>query len=149
MFLRILFLLFCLSSLSAMLLPLTGCARGEPRYTVTGRIHNGGKPLPVKPMVGRLNVLFYPVKEEGGKVVDPQQAVVKDDGTFSVPGTQGNGIPPGKYKIAVTWQDDYPLGPDKLKGAYKLEKTQIVRDVDGEKEIVIDVSNPPTAEEKK
>ena len=56
-------------------------------------------------------------------------------------GRFGNGIPPGKYRIAVRQWDPYP-DRDRLEGKFSEKETPIVRDVDGKTPIDIDLSKP-------
>jgi hypothetical protein len=129
-------------------LGLTGC--GERAVAVHGRIHNNGKPVAVKEVggqkVGQLNI--YLLRQD--KDAAPEQAIVDSTaGTFMVPGPKGNGIPPGTYKITVVWKDSFEPGPDKLKDVFSEQNSGIIREVNGHDEIVINVGNPPTGEEKK
>jgi hypothetical protein len=129
-----------------------GCGSGdEGRVTVKGKLLQNGEPyifdeskvkLP-KGATGRppgsigtvLQVIFIP--EEGGVNMP---AVTTDKGTFDVVGTDGRGIKPGKYKIAITAR--YSLdGPDAFNGKFTPERTQIRREVKGPgEEITIDVA---------
>ena len=124
-------------------LTLPGCTSGPPRVTgVHGRLLDKGQPLQIPqglpPGDPGVRVTFYPMDEKAG--TEAQQAVVNPDGTFTVPGNDRKGIPPGKYRIGVA------LGafgtPDKLKGAFGEKNSPIVRDVTGAEEIVIDVGKP-------
>jgi len=124
---------------------LTGC--GENLVLVRGKVHTNGKVLLVKKLEsgagGNVQVLFYPADKEAP--VSPHSAIYNiEDGTFTVPGDRGNGIPPGKYKVEVKWQDNYPIGPDKMKGAFSREKSQILLDIPAPAEVSINVANPPT-----
>jgi hypothetical protein len=126
----------------ALLVLLSGCgSNSTPKYIVKGRITYKGEPIEVKPMVGRLRVLF--LQEEVPPPVDPKHASVKRDGTFEVRGGADNaGIVAGKYKICVIWQDDFPRGPDKLDNQFDKENSRIYRRVPEDGEIVIDVGRP-------
>jgi hypothetical protein len=80
-------------------------------------------------------------------------------GTFSVPGKEGRGIPPGKYRIAVTQKmtreafDAANSQPkkgtkrpdretDMLGGNFGLDKSPIVRDVLASSRLTIDLDRP-------
>jgi hypothetical protein len=137
----------------ALFLLAVGCSRtqGEGKKVLPkGRVTNGGKVIPVKPMVGRLQIRFYPYREGSDeKLVDPQEAVVDaETGTFEVKGPEGKGIPAGKYRICVMYFDSFPPPPNKLdesdifKGKFAPGKSPIIRDIDGSSEIIIDVSKP-------
>lgn len=115
---------------------LSGCGGGKA--SVTGTVTNKGKPLTVKPMVGRVQVTFIPVVAAGAPPADPQEAVVKPDGSFTVPGTDGKGLAPGKYKIAVRQWDVFPQ-VDTLGGEYDAENTPFEREINGALHINLDV----------
>lgn len=66
-----------------------------------------------------------------------------DAGTFEVEGTDGKGIPPGRYKIAITARVGFSPGdPDLFDGKFSPEKTQILRDIKPGDEVVIDIDKP-------
>ena len=132
-----------LAIISPVLAVLLGCGSGAdtPKHVVKGRITYKGEPMEVAPMVGRLRVAF--IAQDVPPPVDPKYASVKADGTFEVRGdSAGSGIVPGRYKICVTWQDDYPLGPDKLDEQFSKDNSRIHRKIPDDGEIVIDVSRP-------
>jgi len=65
---------------------------------VEGKVVRDG--TPVKSQQDQpLNLSFNGTDAKGAAVVFP--AAVDSDGNFSVKGTDGKGIPPGKYKLAV------------------------------------------------
>src|SRR6516165_4833326 len=103
-----------------MILSLAGCSGSEqPQVGVKGRIHKNGEPLAVPELRsgagGRVMVRFHGL-DKGDVPQGTHSAIVKSDGTFSIPGPNGRGIPPGKYRVEITWQDTYPMGADKLEG---------------------------------
>jgi hypothetical protein len=126
------------------LLVVAGCDNAPGPVEVRGTITQKGKPISVRKMVGRVDVRFYPdvPKRSKNDLVDPYFAAVRPDGTFWVPGRDGMGIPPGKYRITITWTDAYPMGPDRLKGRFNQAHSRILRDVTGGEEIHLDVSRP-------
>jgi hypothetical protein len=81
---------------------LAGCGSGDNIW-VTGVLLKGGEMY--KPPEGRkLALYFCPMKDEkSGKLPGDVEMANYDprDGSFTVPGREGNGIPPGKYRIAV------------------------------------------------
>lgn len=116
-----------------------GCGEsGPPKTIVKGRLTNKGEPMPVKPMVGKLRLWLLP---QDTTPADPKEAVIEPDGNFEVKGL-GTGIPAGKYKVCVTWQDDFPMGPDKLGKKFDAEHSKIYRTVPDDGDIVIDVARP-------
>ena len=127
---------------AGMLLSLVGCS--EPLVEVKGRVHQNGQPLPVKDSPtaagGRVMVLFHSL-DPGHEGSGPQGAVVIPDGTWSVPGATGRGIPPGKYRVEVKWQDPFPMGDDKLEGKFGKANSPVVVDVPSGEDIDINVAN--------
>ena len=130
-------------ALLAILLSLTGCSSSEPLYEVKGKVQRGGQPMVVQEMRsgagGRVMVLLHGV-DPGEKYQGPYGAIVKSDGTFSVPGPTGKGIPPGKYRVEITWQDPFPMGNDKLGGKFGRDNSPVEVDVPTEGDIDIDVA---------
>ena len=120
--LRVIGLLTLVAAVSA----LAGCS-SEKRTVPKGKLVRGGQPLqitskgPTPPGVIPLRIEF--VSMDGQK---NYPAVIDADGaSFSVPGPDRKGIPPGKYKVAVYFGDG-GLGTDVLKGAFSEQKTPIV-----------------------
>jgi hypothetical protein len=128
--------------LSAGLLFLAGCGpKGPKTYVVTGSVMKGGKPLEVKPVIGRVRVVFDPQDEELKNSIGKVDAVVKADGTFSVVGNNSKGIPAGKYKIYVYQYD--PMPTDLLQGAFAEGRSPLVREVTGKNDhFEIDLDKP-------
>ena len=126
-----------------MTLSLAGCSSEPPVVMVRGKVHKNGAPLAVKESAtgagGRVMVLFHPM-DSGGKPADAPSAIVKADGTFSLPGAAGRGIAPGKYRVEVKWQDPYPMGKDKLDGKFGKDSSPVVVEVPGAGDIDIDVA---------
>lgn len=138
---------------------LTGCS-GSAQPTVAGqgivkgKLVNGGKPFALDPSKiplpkgttappgsssNLLEIRFIPAGggEDYGAETQPET------GTFVVKGPGDKGIPPGRYKIAITAR--HGIGeevPDYFKGRYTPENTQIIRDIKPSEEVVIDVSKP-------
>ncbi len=81
---------------------LAGCGRGDTIW-VTGVLQKGGQIY--EPPAGRkLALYFCPIKD--GTSGDPSGEMEmaeynSKDGSFTVPGSEGYGIRPGKYRIAV------------------------------------------------
>jgi hypothetical protein len=66
-------------------------------------------------------------------------AAVNPDGDYEVLGKDGDGIPPGKYRISVLLPTAF-TNVDKLKGAFGPDNSKIVREVAREpKEQAIDI----------
>jgi hypothetical protein len=139
------------------LLLLAGCGSSSdgPTTLVKGKLLENGKPFTLDqsriplpkgataPPPGGpslLRISFIPVNgtEQFMATVDAAT------GEFQVPGTEGKGIKPGQYKVAITAATT--LSPDG-KGDYfggklSADKTPIVREVKPGEEIVIDVAKP-------
>jgi hypothetical protein len=81
---------------------LSGCGGGNSIW-VTGVLQKGGDVY--KPPEGhKLALYFYPMADgtSGNRSGDAEMADYDArDGSFKVPGREGYGIPPGKYRIAV------------------------------------------------
>jgi hypothetical protein len=124
------------------ILSLAGCS--EPLVAVTGKVHKNGQPLPIKEMPsaagGRVMVRFHCLDQDK-RDLSPQGAIVKADGTFSVPGATGSGIPPGKYRVEIKWQDPFPMGKDKLEGKFGKENSPVVVDIPSREDIDINVAS--------
>ncbi len=126
----------------ALLLP--GCSGKETkpaRFKVTGRLTSGGKPLQTKPMAGMIQVVFYPAPE-GTRPADPIKAniqgvygKVESDGEFVV----HDGLPAGKYIVAVRQLDAGPQGPDTLKDKFNFRNSKIVEEISENRVLDIDL----------
>jgi hypothetical protein len=79
---------------------LAGCGGGHGIW-VTGVLQKGGETY--KPPEGhKVAIYFYPIGASGNTAGDVEMADYDArDGGFKVPGREGYGIPPGKYRIAV------------------------------------------------
>jgi hypothetical protein len=123
-------------ALAGACLVLAGCGGGA---RVTGKLTNNGQPLTVSDK-GMIVVSFI---QEGSQPGQPGAYPVDlgPDGTFTVKGTNGQGIPPGKYMISVQQLDPYPT-TDKLKGQFFGSKSPIVREIKGSTVLDIDLAKP-------
>ena len=126
-----------------------GCSQAsngikETVVPVKGRVTNAGQPLAISNTVlGWVEVAFMEIKGEGKQAQAGQAFAAHADasGAFTIPGLLGNGLPPGKYRIAVQQWDPFPK-TDKLGGKFSKQSTKIVREVTGKEEVLIDVSKP-------
>jgi len=119
-----------------------GCQETKKKYPLQGRLMENGAPLQVKtaglpPGDKGIQVNFHQMGEGGNKEVFPA-TVNPADATFTVPGLDGKGVPPGKYRVSVS------LGafgtPDKFKDVFGPTKSPLTCDVPlTGKTIVIDV----------
>ena len=124
------FLFFCLWLLC-------GCG-GSGKLKARGQILKGGAPFTV-PEEEYVRITFHPIPADGQRATNTYVAVYNhSDGRFTVVGADGNGLPPGKYRVAVEHERKRR---DLFKGAYDAEKSPFVFDVDSSgKEIVIDLA---------
>lgn len=123
-----------------------GCSGGSGGDTVIvrGKLTSAGQPLKVRGQdagLGLIQLEFYPIAENGQQSTDPEPARLEADGSFTVPGRGGQGIAPGKYRIAVRQWDPFP-DFDKLGGKFDAERSPVVRRITGQDEVLIDVSKP-------
>jgi len=129
-----------------MSLPLfTGCGGGSGEKTVQtkGRVTNAGEMLDVERRdvgVGMVQVIFTSVDESENNIGESSASKVLVDGSFSVGGRSGSGLPPGRYRIGVEQWDPYPQ-IDKLKRKFSPTNSKIIRTIDGSP-IELDVSRP-------
>ena len=138
-------------------LGLTGCGSN---VRITGKVTRGGQPVnPVKGM--RVDLGFHPMTEAapaaGGKRSDGPDlyaANIADDGTFDVPGVDGDGIPPGKYRVSVSVRTGRDRSgtkkkgnvdtsdKDLLNGAFGPGNSPIVRELNSSTRLDIDLDKP-------
>lgn len=129
------------------LLACCGCGGGseaEKVVAVRGKVTRGGQTLTVageEAGLGYVQVQFYRIDDAGAQSTDPASARVSTaDGSFQLAGHGGQGIPPGKYRIAVRQWDPYP--EDKLQGKFDENTSPIIRTIDGDTTLTIDLENP-------
>jgi hypothetical protein len=99
------------------------------------------------------------VKDQSGATRsngEPFPAAPTDEGTFEVPGPEGRGIPPGKYRISVvlnprnsvtaprpkSQRDAANRDHDFLGGRFGPASSPIVRTLDAPTHVVIDLDRP-------
>lgn len=129
-----------------------GCSKKDQVVSVQGKIVDGDKPwvFDQSKIVLPPGVRAMPPTAKGGGggpiTICFQSAEGNDSfypnldistGTFTV-----NGVKPGRYKIAIYSTISPKDEDDPFKGRFKLDRTQIIRDIEPNKEIVIDVSKP-------
>jgi hypothetical protein len=143
-----------------------GCSGGNTVW-VTGKVLKGGAPYHA-PEGQLLYVTFVAteIKDDSGKDIPGGDEFMADldqaTGTFSVPGKERRGIPPGKYRIAVTqkmrreaFDATKPHSKRGLKRAdretdmlanqFGIDTSPIVREVKGAQDIAIDLDRPREA----
>jgi hypothetical protein len=151
---------FLVAISAAISLSSSGCGSTNDVW-VTCEILRNGRPFSV-PETHSVQVTFYALetKDENGKVNstnEPYAAARRGDGKFEVPGPEGRGIPPGKYRIAVIHK---PKGTnaapkpkskrevadrefDFLRDRFGPQTSPIVRTIDTKSsQVVIDLDSP-------
>ena len=106
----------------------TGCG-GKGEVPVTGQLTWGGEPYQPKKEEHVL-VVFVELTEGGQAGSRSFPAAVTSDGAFQIDGPNRRGIPPGKYRVAVSSTN--PADPDlkdRFKEAYSRDKSPFVFDV--------------------
>ena len=111
----------------------TGC-KEERRYTITGKVTQGGEPLVWNSDNSQLIVIFIPVDR---KTDSPtyRGETNKEEGTYTI-----TGIPPGEYLVSIQQTDPIPTH-DLLNFAYGPSNSPLRKEVtqDGQ---VIDIDLP-------
>jgi hypothetical protein len=83
------------------MLPVAGCSNQPVGYArAFGKLSYKGEPA-----AGALLVFHVDGKPQFGEIVVPS-ATVGDDGSFELVSPTGDGAPPGKYKVLVSWPAD-------------------------------------------
>jgi len=113
----------------------TGCG-GSGKLQTKGRVLKGGQPFTV-PEGEYVRLIFVPVVESG----NPHDTYVaeynRQDGSFKVAGKDLQGMPPGKYRIAV---EHLRKRADVLKGAFSEASTPFICEVNNSRdEVTIDL----------
>jgi hypothetical protein len=126
-----------LVTVAAVACVLIGCGGDNKKLNAVGRVVKGGSAFTVPPD-DFVKVVFVPYTEPGEQ---PRMSYICDydntAGTFKALGPDLKGIPPGKYRVAVTHERNKK---DLFKGAFDLPKTPFVVEVETtNKEIVIDL----------
>jgi hypothetical protein len=107
-----------------------GCGPTLPQgVVVKGKLIKAGQPLPVPRSDVGLGWVQLDLVPAGG--LGTESSRTKDDGSFEFRGA-GQGIAPGKYRLAVSYYDKGPPN-DSLKGAFSAAKTPITIDVPQDK----------------
>jgi hypothetical protein len=155
--------ILALAFLSVSLIVHSGCGGGNAVW-VTGKLLKGGSPYkPPTDQIVYVTFVAMEIKDESGKSVAAGDQLMANldqaSGSFSVPGKEGRGIPPGKYRIAVTqkmtreaFDASNPKPRKGMKGVdretdtlgnkFSIDTSPIIREVTGAQEIVIDLDKP-------
>ena len=115
-----------------------GCGGGPPTQKAKGQILVDGKNYQVRAKE-QLQVIFYPDVEN---LTAYYPSEVKSDGSFETVGMEGHGIPPGKYRVAIT--SPYGGGSVAIPKQLGTKASPIVREIVKGKETIepIDITKP-------
>jgi hypothetical protein len=154
-----------LAFLTASVIASPGCGGGNTLW-VTGKLLKGGTQYaPSKDQLVTITFIALGGQDPSGKTVqggEPYQAEYDPaSGTFSVPGPDGRGIPPGKYRVAVTQKLErsaydaakpkitdkaakkaFTRDADTLKDRFGLTTSPIVVEVNRSQDVTIDLDRP-------
>jgi hypothetical protein len=149
-----------LAFLMAALAASPGCGGGNTIW-VTGQLLKGGTPyVPPKDQLVTITFIALEVQDPSRKTGagDAYQAEYDPaKGSFSVPGLERQGIPPGKYRVAVTQKftreafdaakekikkKGFDRETDMLENRYGFSTSPFVVQVNGSKEVTIDLDRP-------
>ncbi len=138
----------------------SGCGNGNKAW-VTGKLLKGGsKYVPPKDQLVNVTLVCLELHDASGNKVassEPYWAEVDQaNGTFAVPGNEGQGIPFGKYRVAITQKmtreafntasqrskKTLDRETDMLSNRFGLGNSPIVRDVTSSCELAIDLDKP-------
>jgi hypothetical protein len=100
------------------MLSVAGCGNQPAGYSrAFGKLSYKGEPA-----VGALMVFHVDGKPQSADVVVPS-ATVGDDGSFELVSPTGDGAPPGKYKVLVSWPADSSTAEAPADSKSKTKKT--------------------------
>lgn len=112
---------------------IAGCGSGDQGATVKGQVLQNGKPVQFLPsediMVG-----FSSEVPAGQKPIGFFANVQRGDGTFTVIGPGGKGMPAGKYRIRLSSQIYGSNGADRFEHVSDPRKPPLIAEVGPEKE---------------
>jgi hypothetical protein len=123
--------------LTCLLIGLLSAGCSSKMLKIKGRIVKDGQPFAI-PEGASMRIAFVPTESQSPDKYDSYFAVFdKTNSTFQVVGKDGNGLPPGKYKVGLELMNHRN---DEFKGAYTANKSPWIFDVNsGTGEVVIDL----------
>lgn len=134
-----------------------GCGSGVKKVEVTGKVVDGGQPYVVPEEEyeegGCCVQLEFCTLDESGDFADEAERFsvnAKSDGSFLVDGNDGDGIPVGKYRVALrrrTGEMTESGSDDLFNGKFEPENSPFEFDITDDQEIVIDISKTAPASE--
>ena len=129
--------LFC--GMALFLVLIAGCSSGPKLVKANGQLLYNSKPLSVDPNT-KISVFFVSMGEEAATfTADPFD---RDESTFIVSGRTGQGIPVGKYRIAVRQIGDLSDEAERINEMFTRKNSPIIREVTSEEPIILDLSKP-------
>lgn len=88
--------------LSGLLLTVAGCSGSNDVVGVSGKITYNGQPAPA----GAITFQPVPGQPEG---LQPASSAINPDGTYAMTSAFGNGVQPGKYRVAIACMEPVDL----------------------------------------
>jgi hypothetical protein len=141
-----------------------GCGGSRNTVWVTGKLLKAGaKYVPPEGQLVTVAFVGMEIEDSSGKMVQSSEAFLaaydQASASFSVPGNDGRGIPPGRYRVAVVQRltretfdakkSTLKKGPgrpdretDQLKNRFGMETSPIIREVKKSGEIIVDLDQP-------
>ena len=138
-----------------------GCGPSATKTVkVTGKVVDGGKPFTLEGPnyqegAAYVEARFYAVGDSGTVAENATSYSTKLglDGTFVMDGDMGDGIPVGKYKVALSHQGGEEsrrmkkggaAQGDLFQGKFSIDKTPFVFDIQDEQAIELDIAKAAT-----
>jgi hypothetical protein len=118
---------------------LLGAGCGSDTVRVTGRLVKDGQPYTANVQGAQPDTLAVDFLATIGDRKYLFPATMQSDGTFAVAGSDGKGIPRGKYRITVLHSGFEGAGGDRFKGRYTAEKTPLTVDITESTALTIDL----------
>jgi len=151
--------------LALLIVPLVtspGCGEPSNGVWVTGKLLKGGAEyVPPKDQFVYVTFVGLEIQDNSGKTIQSGESfwaeVDQASGTFSVPGPERRGIPPGRYRVAVTQKMERvafdapnPSRPkkgidretDMLAHRFGLDTSPIIREIKSSCNLAIDLEKP-------
>jgi hypothetical protein len=119
-----------------------GCSSGPKLVLVKGTVTQNGKPYTAN-QKGEFQVRFVQLVEKGQPSDSFSANVDRETGAFEIVGRKGDGIPVGKYRIAVQ-QRAIPMTEEiqQMNSRFGPQNSPFVREIKDETPIAIDLAKP-------
>ena len=135
----------CFASFGALLcLAMAGCGGGETLVKVTGKVVQDGQAVSIEGYeegMECLSVAFIPLDEGGNPKAGARSYSqdVQEDGSFEILGDMGDGIPVGKYRVAVNRLRGGDVD-ERWGGNLRPENSPFIFDINGSHDVQIDIA---------